>query len=154
VEVVGPDAVKTPVPTARTPTEDRGTFVKTDVPGEYLITVKGEAKDPASGELVQGEQSAHFIVYDEDVEMSRRAADHDFLRKLAAAGGGDFHRVEELPAFLRRIQTEDQARHKPKLTLRPDWRTTGRSPFLMIFFVLFVTSLSLEWLLRRRWGMV
>ena len=109
VEVVGPDGVKTPVPTARTATEDRGAFVKTDAAGEYRITVRGEAKDPSSGEVVNGETSARFIVYDEDIEMSRRAADHDFLKKLAAAGGGDFHRVEELPAFLRRMQTENLA---------------------------------------------
>ncbi|HZV04199.1 MAG TPA: glutamine amidotransferase [Gemmataceae bacterium] len=154
VEVAGPDKVKTPVPTARTANDDRGTFVKTDVPGEYLITVHGKAKDPASGEVIDGESSAHFIVYDEDIEMMRRAADHDFLKKLASAGGGDFHRIEELPAFLRRMQSENLERNKPKLILRPDWRTTGRSSFLMIFFVLFVTALSVEWLLRRRWGMV
>ncbi len=154
VEVVGPDGVKIPVPTARTASDDRGTFVKTDVPGEYLIRVHGKATDPSSGEVIDGEALAHFLVYDEDIEMMRRAADHDFLKKLATAGGGDFHRVEELPAFLRRMQSENLARHKPKLLLRPDWRTTGRSSFLMIFFVLFVTSLSLEWLLRRRWGMV
>ncbi len=154
VEVVGPDGVKTPVPTARTAAEDRGAFVKTDVAGEYRITVQGEAKDPSSGEVVNGETSARFIVYDEDIELSRRAADHDFLKKLAAAGGGDFHRVEELPAFLRRMQTENLARNKPKLTLRPDWRTSSRSAFFPLFFVMFVMLLSIEWLLRRRWGMV
>jgi uncharacterized membrane protein len=154
VEVAGPDGVKSPVPTARTASDDRGTFVKTDAPGEYLITVRGKAQDPSSGEAIDGEASAHFIVYDEDIEMTRRAADHDFLKKLASAGGGDFHRVEELPAFLRRMQSEGSARIKPKMLLRPDWRTTGRSSFLMIFFALFVTSLSLEWSLRRRWGMV
>ena len=83
VEVAGPDGVKTPVPTARTAADDRGTFVKTDVAGEYRITVQGEAKDPSSGEVVNGEASARFIVYDEDIEMTRRAADHDFLKKLA-----------------------------------------------------------------------
>jgi hypothetical protein len=154
VEVVGPDGVKTPVATARTATEDRGTFPKTDVAGEYRITVSGESKDPSTGEMVRGEASARFIVYDEDLEMSRRAADHDFLRKLATAGGGDFHRVEELPAFLRRMQNENLARNKPKLLLRPDWRTNSRSPFFMLFFALFVTLLSVEWVLRRRWGMV
>ncbi|MHB1422257.1 MAG: glutamine amidotransferase [Gemmataceae bacterium] len=154
VEVAGPDNVKTPVPTARTAADDRGTFIKTDVPGEYLITVHGKATDPSSGEVIDGEASAHFIVYDEDIEMTRRAADHDFLKKLASAGGGDFHRIEELPAFLRRMQSENLARNKPKLLLRPDWRTTGRSSFLMVFFVLFVSTLSVEWLLRRRWGMV
>jgi uncharacterized membrane protein len=154
VRVAGPDGIQTPVPTARTPSDDRGTFIKTEVPGEYLITVHGKAKDPSNGEVIDGEASAHFIVYDEDIEMTRRAADHDSLKKLASAGGGDFHRVEELPAFLRRIQSEDLARNKPKMIHRPDWRTTGRSSFLMVFFVLFVTALSVEWLLRRRWGMV
>jgi uncharacterized membrane protein len=154
VEVTGPDGIKTPVPTTRSATDDRGTFVKTDLPGEYLLTVHGKAKDTSSGEVIEGEASAHFIVYDEDIEMTRRAADHDFLKKLAAAGGGDFHRIEELPAFLRGMQSENLSRNKPKMILRPDWRTTGRSSFLMIFFVLFVTTLSVEWLLRRRWGMV
>lgn len=154
VEVVGPDGVKTPVPTARTATDDRGTSVKTDVPGEYRITVHGKATDPSSGEVIDGEASAHFIVYDEDIEMTRRAADHDFLKKLATAGGGDFHRVEELPVFLGHVQSENLIRNKPKMVLRPDWRTTGRSSFLMVFFVLFVTTLAVEWLLRRRWGMV
>jgi uncharacterized membrane protein len=154
VEVSGPDGVKTPVSTARTATEDRGVFVKTDAPGEYLITVHGKAKDPSGGEVIDGAASAHFLVYDEDVELRRRAADHDFLKKLASAGGGTFHRIEELPSFLRRLASENQARHKPKRLLRPDWRTTGRSSFLTVFFVLFVTTLSLEWLLRRRWGMV
>lgn len=154
VEVVGPDGVKTPVPTARTATEDRGTFIKTEVPGEYLITVRGKAKDPSSGETIEGEASAHFIVYDEDIEMTRRAADHDFLKKLASAGGGDFHLAEELPAFLRRLQSENLARNKTKMIFRPDWRTTGRSSFLMTYFMLFVATLSVEWFLRRRWGMV
>jgi uncharacterized membrane protein len=154
VEVTGPDGLKTPVPTARTTTDERGTFIKTDQPGEYLLTVHGKAKDPSSGEVIEGEASAHFLVYDEDMEMTRRAADHDFLKKLAAAGGGDFHRIEELPAFLRRMHSEELSHHKPKMILRPNWRTTGRSSFLMIFFVLFVMTLSLEWLLRRRWNMV
>lgn len=154
VTVVSPDGLKTPVPTARTATDERGTFVKTNAPGEYLLTVHGKAKDPSSGEMIEGDASAHFLVYEEDVEMMRRAADHDFLKKLAAAGGGDFHRIEELPAFLRRMQSEEWTRNKPKMVLHPDWRTMRRSSFLMIFFVLFVTMLSLEWLLRRRWGMV
>lgn len=154
VEAIGPDGVKVPVATARTASGERGTFVKTDVPGEYRIAVHGEAKDASSGGTVVGEASARFIVYDEDIEMSRRAADYDFLKKLATAGGGDFHRVEELPAFLSRLRSEALNRHKPKLTLRPDWRSSSRSAFFPIFFVLFVVVLSVEWLLRRRWGMV
>jgi hypothetical protein len=52
------------------------------------------------------------------------------------------------------MHNEGLARNRPKLTLKPDWRTTARSPFLLLFFGLFVALLSGEWLLRRRWGMV
>jgi uncharacterized membrane protein len=154
VEVTGPEGAKTSVQTAHTPTDDRGTFIKTDTPGEYRIAVQGEAKDPTTGEVVKGDAAARFIVYDEEVEMMRRAADHDFLKKLASAGGGEFHRVEELPSFLRRLQSENLARNRPKLTLRPDWRTNARSSFFPLFFAVFVAVLTGEWLLRRRWGMV
>jgi hypothetical protein len=153
VEVVGPGGERTPVPVSHDGSEDRGTFAKTDVPGEYRIVVRGEANDPSTGEAVSGEASARVIVYDEDLEMARRAADHDFLKKLAAAGGGQFHRVEELPAFLRQLMSQPLARERPKLDLVPDWRTTKRSPFFMGFFALFVAVLTGEWVLRRRWGL-
>jgi uncharacterized membrane protein len=154
VEVVGPDGVKHSATTARGLSEDRGTFVKTDAPGEYRLVVKGEAKDPTTGETVSGEASARFLVYDEDLELVHRAADHDFLKKLASAGGGQFHLAEELPRFLQQLQNQPLAAGKPKTDLRPDWRTTTRSPFLTIFYVLFVALLTGEWFLRRRWGMV
>jgi uncharacterized membrane protein len=154
VEVAGPDGARTPVTVSRVQTEDRGTFTRTDVPGEYVLTVKGSAKDPSTGEEVSGEATARFIVYDEDVELVRRAADHDFLRKLATAGGGQFHRAEELNTYLRQLENQPLSRARPRLDLRPDWKTETRSPFLVVFFLVFVAVISGEWLLRRRWGMV
>jgi hypothetical protein len=132
---------------------DGGGLANTEVRGVYPIEVHGEATDPGTGEVVSGEASARVIVYDEDLEMARRAADHDFLKKLAAAGGGQFHRVEELPAFLRQLMNQPQARERPKLDLVPDWRTTKRSRFFLGFFGLFVAVLTGEWVLRRRWGL-
>jgi hypothetical protein len=120
----------------------------------YEIKVRGRAQDPSTSKVVTGEASAHFVVYEEDVEMARRAADHDFLRKLAAAGGGEFHRVEELPAFLDRLPSRPAPGARPRLNLWPDWRATGRSPFRVAFFLAFVALLTGEWFLRRRWGMV
>ncbi len=159
VRVVGPGGAATEVPTANGPNDTRGTFTRTDVPGEYRIEVQGEARDPTIGQDVRGETSARFIVYTEDLEMTRRAADHEFLRKLAAAGGGEFHRVEELPAFLEKLQHDPLARAKPKTSRWPDWADAQRdpkspSPFRIGFFVLFVAVVSGEWLLRRRWGLV
>lgn len=89
-----------------------------------------------------------------ELEVGKRKFADTRLRRAQAIDSSDFHRVEELPSFLRRLQSENPTRNKPKLLLRPDWRTTGRSSFLTLFFVLFVTALSLEWSLRRRWGMV
>jgi hypothetical protein len=154
VEVIGPGGQRTPVPTARAGDEDRGLFTRTDLPGEYRVVVQGEARDPSTSEVVKGEGSARFIVYEEEVELLRRAADHEFLRKLVAAGGGEFHRVEELPAFLRKLQGEALLRARPKLNLWPDWRTSARSPFLAFFVLTFAALLTAEWLLRRRWGLV
>ncbi len=84
----------------------------------------------------------------------RRAADHDFLAKLANAGGGKFFPAEELPRFLRDLQKLPLPQGGPKANLWPDWRRHTLSGFLLTFFLLFVALLSTEWFLRRRWGMV
>ena len=113
----------------------------------------GEAKDPSSGEVIKGEASARFLVYEEDLEMTRRAADHEFLDKLAAAGGGQSRRVEELADFLNHLLQQPADTAGARLDLWPEWGTTRRSPFLVGFFVAFIALVSGEWLLRRRWGM-
>ncbi|MFO0840982.1 MAG: hypothetical protein U0797_01105 [Gemmataceae bacterium] len=153
VEVVGPDGTRSPVPLMRSPTQTRGVFGGTKQPGVYRITVKGEGKDPSGG-VVSGESSARVIVYDEDVEMARPAADPEFLKKLAAAGGGEALRVEQLADYLNRLAEQPLEHGQARMELRPDWRTTSRSPFLVWFFVTFCVVVSLEWGLRRRWGMV
>jgi uncharacterized membrane protein len=153
VVVEGPDGVKTPVAVSRTAGEDRGSFTKADAPGEYRVIVHGQGKD-ADGEPVAGDASARFIVYDDDVELMNRGANHDFLRRLATAGGGQFQRGEELPAFLEKLAVDTQARERPKLDLYPNWRSTSPSLFLVTFLLLFVAVLAAEWTLRRRWGLV
>ncbi len=153
VEVIGPGEARTEVHTARVGNEDRGTFTRTEAPGEYRLVVRGRGKD-ADGEEVSGEATARFLVYEDDVEMTRRAADHEFLKKLAAAGGGQFHRAEEMTAFLRQLQQQPLTQGKPKVELWPNWRATTRSPFFLWFFLAFVALLTGEWILRRRWEMV
>jgi uncharacterized membrane protein len=152
-QVVGPKDVKTPVPTAREKDGDRGSFWKTDAPGEYRLVVTGKAKD-ADGAEVSGEATARFLVYQDDAEMARRAADHDFLKKLASTGGGKFLRPEELPGFLEDLRNQPLPDDRPKTTSWPEWKSNRLSWFLVVYFLLFVKLLSLEWFLRRRWGLV
>ena len=154
VEVVTPTGQKIRTPVVRGATENRGTFTATQTPGIYRIVVRGEGKGP-SGEVVSGETSARVIVYDEDLEMARPAADPEFLARLATAGGGgEALRVEDLGNFLNRLAEQPLDRGKPKQTLRPDWQTRGRSPFLGIYFVVFCVVVCAEWALRRWWGLV
>jgi uncharacterized membrane protein len=154
-KVIGPNGGEAPVQTVRDKDEDCGTFWKTDAPGEYRLVVKGTARD-ADGQEVSGEASARFLVYQDDAEMSRRAADHEFLKRLAAAGGGKFHPgdEEELARYLRELPSQPLAGWRPKADLWPDWRRSGLSAFLPALLVVFVALVSLEWFLRRRWGLV
>jgi hypothetical protein len=157
-EVLGPDNEKTRVPVVRTKEEGapaqqgRGTFPGGEGPGVYQIVVRG--KDPSSGEALAGEARARFLLYEDDLETTRRAADHEFLRKLSQAGDGRFHRIEQLPGFLENLQKQTLPGLHPRVRRWPDWRTSARSPFLVAFFLAFVTVLSAEWFLRRRWGLV
>jgi uncharacterized membrane protein len=154
-EVVAIDPLKaeSKVPTANEKNVERGNFWKTDAPGEYRLVVRGRGKD-VDGKEIRGEASARFLVYQDDSELLRRAADHDFLSKLAAAGGGEFARAQDLPNLLEKLRQAPSTDQTPKLNVWPDWRRTNLSGFLPGLLVVFVTVLCLEWVLRRLWGLV
>ncbi|MBV9124569.1 MAG: hypothetical protein JO112_14525 [Planctomycetes bacterium] len=153
VTVVGPTKAESPVPVAQEKDGQRGTFWKTDAPGEYQFKIHGQGKD-SDGKDVRGDASARFVVYQDDAEMVRRAADHDFLIKLANAGGGKYHEAHDLAGFLQELEKQPLAQGNQKVHLWPDWRRSTYSGFRVGLLFLFVAVVSLEWLLRRRWGMV
>lgn len=122
-------------------------------PGEYTIKLVATGKD-AKGAEVKAEAQSRFFAYPEiSDEMLRKAANHDQLRKIATAGGGRFHRLEELPGFLRDLKSQPLESVKPKPRYYPDWRRESGGPFLPGWFVLFATILGAEWGLRRLWGL-
>lgn len=151
--IIGPHGTVGEIPPAREQTNWRGTFWKTDTPGEYRVVVSGTAKD-VDGKEVQGQAQARFVIYEDDAELVRRAADHDFLDNLAKAGGGSFHMASELPAFLAKLPSQPLPQGQQKAETWPDWRRNTVSEFLFAFLLLFVAVLSLEWFLRRAWGLV
>lgn len=151
-EVVAPGGARTPVPLSRSTSEVRGVFAGTRSPGVYRVVARGHGMD--GGAKIEGEASARVIVYEEDVEMLRAAADEELLKKLATWGGGEAYRVEELKDVLARLAEQPQARDETRRHLSPDWRTTARSGFLTGFVLVFCAVACLEWGLRRLWGMV
>jgi uncharacterized membrane protein len=167
VTVKGPGTPEAKVPTARERGEERGTFWKTDQPGEYVLTANGSGTDvdgkPLSN-LPPGR--VRFLVYQDEAEMARQAADHDFLTKLASLGGGAFHEADAFPQFLRELSTQPLPQSRAKARLWPDWRRNPPSATagdqvrtlagsgILACFVLFVLLLCLEWFLRRYWGFV
>ncbi|HVK17997.1 MAG TPA: hypothetical protein VM533_13695, partial [Fimbriiglobus sp.] len=103
-------------------------------PGEYTVKVAAVGRDK-DGKEVKGEASARFQAYPEaSDEMLRKAADHDALRKIAAAGGGQFHRLDELPTFLKELAAQPLETVKPKPKYLPDWRR-DRSPCPLLLLV-------------------
>ena len=154
VSVVDPDGVESPVPTAQGPDGERGTFWKTDRAGEYRLVVRGRGKEADGQAIPEGRASARFLVTQSDVEMVRRGANHEFLTQLAQAGGGKFHKPDELVRFLKELQQAPLPQERPKTDLWPDWRRTTLSGFRVGFLLAFVGVLCLEWFCRRCWGMV
>lgn len=153
VKVISPQKAETVVPTAQDQGAERGVFWKSEAPGEYRIEVVGKGTDK-DGKEINGKASARFLVYQDDAELMRKAADHDFLQKLAQTGGGKFHRAQELRDFLKSLQQSPLSQGPSKTHLWPDWRRGTQYEFLTSYFLLFVAVLSLEWLLRRSWGLV
>jgi uncharacterized membrane protein len=155
VRVTGPNGQSFPVPVRREGQFDRGQFWQTLQPGEYRIDVTGAAPD-TDGRPVGGKASVRFVAYQDERELLQQAADLDFLGKVAAAGGGrsNPYRIDDLPDFLSKLKTATLPNQKVKIERFPDWRKRALTPFLPVWLLLFILILTLEWGLRRMWGMV
>jgi uncharacterized membrane protein len=118
-------------------------------PGEYLVelTVTRQGKQ-------LGTARANFQVLDRDIELSAIATGHEQLARLAnltkEAGGKPLAR-EQLPDLLQELKSR---REELEVKVRTKWRL-GDTAFDAWLFVLSVVGLlTVEWLLRKRWGLV
>src|SRR5207302_8333789 len=119
--VIDPNKAEHTITVNREAAGHRGVFWKTELSGEYRIAVHGEGKD-TDGQAVSGDASARFLVYQDTAELSRQAADHEFLARLATAGGGKADRAENLPRFLNELRTQPLPQgQRAKTEVWPDW---------------------------------
>ena len=97
-----------------------------------------------------GQSRARFIIYQQDLERDKPAADLTLMNSLAemtADLGGRAVAPERLPELVDQIKSRQldlEVRTPVKQSLWDNW------PLL----ILLVALLSVEWFLRKRWGLV
>ena len=140
--IVLPDGSRRPLSLVRQGDQVSGSLRDTQAPGDYAIEVTASHPKEALGTA-----RARFVVVQQDLELDNAAADPTTLESLAAMTGGQSLAPEQLPELLDRLahQTEQlDVQQETKKTFWDGW------PF---FFAL-VGLLSVEWYLRKRWGLV
>lgn len=145
LSITTPDGTTLPVRPTKSQDDWAATFRDTNKPGDYKITVT--AKDGAN---VLGSAEARFLVPAQDLELDRPAAEPSLMAQLAEmtkTAGGKPLAAEELPDLLKQL-----AQKQPELKEEVIAKTTYWDTWP--FFLLFVTLISTEWYLRKRWGLV
>jgi len=120
-----------------------GQVTMPDEPGTYELTLAAEVE----GETLRAEHK--FELIRRDRESLDVLANFDLLRRMAAASGGEFHELRDLPAVLRRL--EEQA--GPKIVRRPV-RTHLAGTWSWPVLLALVGLLCIEWAVRKRKGLV
>jgi hypothetical protein len=145
-EVTLPDGSKQKVNLVRQGDHVSGSFDATQAAGDYAIAV--HAAD-AQGAAV-GDARSRFLVFEQDLELDNAVADPTLLASLSAItrqAGGRTLAPEELPALLREIQERPLEMIVEAQTKLTPWDTWP-------FFLLFLSLISGEWYLRKKWGLV
>ncbi|MEX0978459.1 MAG: hypothetical protein WDZ48_06390, partial [Pirellulales bacterium] len=123
-----------------------GSFDATQAAGDYAIAVS--AKDAGGAAL--GDAKSRFLVFEQDLELDNAVADPTLLASLSAMTrevGGQSLAPEELPQLLTRIRDQPQ-----EMTIETQIKLTPWDTWP--FFLLFVGLISVEWYLRKKWGLV
>ncbi len=115
-----------------------------EAPGDYRVQVQATS---AGGESL-GQATARFLVYRRDLELENPVADFPAMHRWAsltpegkALAAQEF---SQLIALLEAIPSQLEIEVTTRLELWDHW----------LVMVLFVTLLSVEWYLRKRWGLV
>lgn len=123
-----------------------GTFRETTQPGDYTIRVV-IPPDPDAPDGGPRSTTARFMVFDRNLELDSPVAFPKLLENLSVITGGRSVAPEQLPTLLEELSKQSDElveKRETQKTLYDDWR----------LLLAFVCCLSLEWFLRKRWGLV
>jgi uncharacterized membrane protein len=121
--------------------EARGVYISKGSRGEYKVNVVAKVNGQAIGE-----DSARFLVSQDDRELEPPTADPDLLAAIANTTGGKVLKPEDLLKELKSIDL----RQFSEFESQEERRLWDNWPMLLIF----VGLISLEWVIRRKSGMV
>ncbi len=144
-EISLPDGTKQQVNLVQQGDHVVGVFDGTQTAGDYAVTVTVENQGAPAGSA-----KSRFLVFEQDLELDNAVADPTLLASLSAMTkgvGGKSLAPEELPDLLRRIQEKPPELEVETLVKETPWDTWP-------FFLLFVGLISVEWYLRKKWGLV
>lgn len=144
-EVLLPDGKKQKINLVQRGEQAHGAFDDTATTGDYAIVVTAQ-----QGAATVGTARARFLVFEQDLELDNAAADPSLLSSLSAVtkeAGGVSLAPEELPELLTQLQ-----QHPPELEVETQVKHTPWDTWP--FYLLFVSVISVEWYLRKKWGLV
>jgi hypothetical protein len=149
VKIVLPNGTSRPVSLVEQDRQMSGSFPEkqaagneTQAAGDYVIEVQATQKN---AEL--GSTQARFLVFQQDLELDNASADGDTMKSLAAMTGGESLAPEDLGNEIKRFAEQTAGLEIRQETKKTFWDT-------WIFFLTLVSLLSLEWYLRKSWGLV
>ena len=117
-----------------------GSFRSTDFSGDYTI----QAEVVYEGEVKSA--TARFLVQDRNLELDNPVAYPKLLSDISAVTGGKSVPPEQLGALI-----EDLLRQSDELVEKRMTKRTLYDAFPLL--LLFIATLSLEWFLRKYWGL-
>ena len=147
--LVAPNGGRTPVSMTVSSHEAAGNIDGLLQPGVYQIHLTASREN-----LTVGETKAAFEVLDRDVELSNPVADPALLARLArmtSEAGGRLVAPEQLPALLEEIRDNPR---KTEVHGQTRWQLADTLWDAWAFFFGVAVLLTVEWGLRKKWGLV
>jgi uncharacterized membrane protein len=144
-----PDGKKQNVRLAADQGQVTGTLDELPQPGDYLIELQA-----AKGTESLGKARAQFQILDRDAELSNPAANYDLLSRLSGltkASGGRAVAPEQLPQLIREIR---ERRSDSQVEVQSRWQLADTALDAWLLLLVVVGLLVIEWVLRKRWGLV
>ena len=141
-EVLLPDRQRRSVPMLRQESTASGAFSETLAPGDYVLRATLKQKDQTLGFA-----QARFLVSAQDLELDNASADGPLMETLASMSGGAVLTPGELGPTIRRLAENTQHLEVRQETKRTFWDSWS-------FLVVFTLLMTIEWWLRKRWGLV